>query len=703
MNEPNLYPPQLNEKKTVQLSWLDIIIYPIVFIFTYILIKGFLSEFPFDMTFAYFGFFTAATVYIMSKRKCFHREAILPGVLAILTALSFTLHGTEYHFIVTFPMLIYLSGSYCVKLTRDTRLSGGSYFYLLDIFRYEVLLPVKNLFLPLRSLSTLKKHQGAEKKRPSGKIIGLIGGIILAVPALLIILPLLIESDAAFEGLAGSVLNTVQIFINKIVGNISRDFDDSIFILIPTFFVSPYIYSVMFCFRHSVEDEKAEKKNEKYSRLRFVPINIFVGFLGIICLVYLIYLLSQTAYFFSAFTGKLPGGMEISVTEYARRGFFEMAKIAVINFVLIAVTVLLSKRINSKLHKAIKWIDVFLCVFTIILVATSISKILLYIAEMGLTHKRIYVFVIDIILIVCFGAIIARLFKENFPYMKVILSFACCMITLLSLVGTDGLIAKYNAEMYLNGKHQTVDIDSMHNLGLPALKSLDKLTECENKNVSTKAKSAVAAIFYADVMNFQKPDGEQSAEEVLKNRPFTTVDNYSALKYAKKNFERLAQIHGQYGWWYTENAEMTNKVFASVFNNTAELAAESLSINIESYETVVKYLISTVEDKADEKYVLGVDIENDSIVLWEAADDGRVLEISKEVTDALMNIKQAFNEMGYLFDAIRIQNGEICFDTIDGCYALIYVLNEDADTRISDESDYIIDSTHDNWYHKISA
>lgn len=545
--------PKLNEKKTVQLSWLDIVAFFVVLVLTAVLIKSFTLDFlekPLHITLSYLGFFIVATTYIVTKRKHFNSQAIFPALLALLTAASFIIHGAEQHFLVSFLMLIYLSGSYCVKLTNTATASWGSYFYLLDVFKSEFALPLKNLFLPFCSLKTLKKETENKDKKFSGKCSGVFIGILFAIPALAVILPILLRSDAAFESLTSGILHKLSEFFSDIFADAADPYY-VLFLWLPTIIVAPYIYSVMFCFRHSIKSNKESNTGSIFCRIRFVPVNVFAGFLGAICLVYVVYLFSQSAYFFSAFTGKLPNGLEITVTDYARRGFFEMVIIAFINFALIGITVLLSKRSDSKLHKVIKGLDFFLCMFTVILVLTSISKIFLYISEMGLTHKRIYVFVIDVILIVCFSAVIIRLFKEHFPYMKVILGFTCCAVTLVSLVGVDGAIAKYNTEMYLNGQHKTVDISSLESLGLPALKYLDKLAECEDKAVSNSAKDSVANLFYCDVMNYKKPDGTPETMRPAYEKS-ATVEDFFAMRYAEENFKRLAEIHAQNGWWYSD-------------------------------------------------------------------------------------------------------------------------------------------------------
>lgn len=556
MNEENY----LNEKKKVQMSFVDVLTFPVIFVLTTFLISAVLDLFwsvnsrGLSTAVIYFGFFTVATVYIVTKRKTFSKEAILPGALALLTAVSYIIHGDEAHFIFTFLMLIYLSGSYCVKMVGEAKDTYGSYFYLLEVWRSEVAVPTKNAFLPLRSLKTLAKAPDGERKKISSKTLGIIGGALLSIPVIAVVVPLLIDGDAAFGSLATTTVDKIGEFFEKIFSHMDLPVIEAFLAL----FVAPYIYNVMFCFRHGVTDEKRKEKNESYKNLRMIPSNVFAGFLGVISLVYVVYLLSQLAYFFSAFTGKLPDGSTITVASYARRGFFEMVAVAVINLAVIGVTVLFSKRNESRISRMIKGFDLFLCGFTLVIVMTSISKILLYIAEYGLTHKRLYVFVADIMLVVAFAMVIVRLFKKNFPYMKVILAFSCSMITLMSLVGTDSLIANYNVEMYLKDNLKSVDVNMLEDMGLPALKPLHKLSQNEkegDKILNYRAKEAVANVFYYNAVYYGTP--EEYMEKGVVDRGFTSLDDYLALKYAEENFGSLSDIHLNYGWWYSkENTDL---------------------------------------------------------------------------------------------------------------------------------------------------
>ncbi len=547
----------MKEKKMPQMTLTDVLVFPLIFALTYELIFKFFNAFYYEIGFiyVYLGFFVTATAYIASKRKV-NFKAALPPVIAILFLLvSVALHGQDDFFIYSFLMIIYLSGAYCVRLTGQHKNIDGGYFYLLEVMRSEFMTPISNLFLPLRSLRTIKPKKRGLNKKAVGTVLSVLFGVLLAVPVILVVLPLLSEGDLAFQSVTSSFTEMINELYDKIYeSEFLGDLDDYLFWCIPAIIVSPYIFSVMFSFRHSVDLEKKEKTPEGLARFRFVSSNVFIGFLGLISVLYLVYLFSQLGYFFSGFLGKLPE--EMTVSSYARRGFFEMATVAVINFCIIAVTVIFSKRKSGRLTRLIKGFDFFLSVFTLILVSTSISKIALYIAEMGLTHRRIYVLLIDLVLFVTFASVIIRLFKVKFPYMKVILGFSVSLMCLTALLGVDSVIVKYNTEMYLRGRLETVDVSYIGYINY-SLESLDKLAKAGGVNVKKTALAELAEEFYQYVL-----DSEGTPEEWKKRGmpeyKFTSFDRYRTMKYAEENFERLVDNWAKNGWWYTDDS-----VFAS--------------------------------------------------------------------------------------------------------------------------------------------
>ncbi|MDO4381248.1 MAG: DUF4173 domain-containing protein, partial [Clostridia bacterium] len=486
------------------------------FVLTFIFIKSvlFADHSSWKATASYLGIFALATALIAVKQKTVNAQAIITGTFCVAASMSFALreNPNEIKFWVII-MLIYLSGSYCIALTNSNRHSRNSYFFLLDVLKTEVLLPLKHFFLPYAAMHNTRKVKKNEKGKNSKKIdkkyLAAIIGIVCAIPILFVVVPLLLKGDAAFESVTGSFFEKINDYLSNFGGGF-RDivvwFDENMFFVLPTVFVAPYIFSVMFSFGHSVTNEENKDTSPKYAKLRFGSPALFSGFLGVICLVYVIYLLSQTAYFFSAFGGKLPGGTEFSLAQYARRGFFELAGVAGVNLALIAVTVLFSKRIGGNFSIVIKGFDLFLCVFNILLSAISMSKIVLYMNEMGLTHKRIYVFVIDVVMIVTFLCVAIRLFNKKFPYMRVITTTVCVLLTALSLIGIDGVISNYNTEMYLNNEIESNDFydlfgGSQIECQIGSFKNFVKIAESK-KPLKGEAKRILAVCVGSEDENF---------------------------------------------------------------------------------------------------------------------------------------------------------------------------------------------------------
>ena len=496
--EPQAVMPPLFEntkalpKQRIKTNAFDVIAMLLSFILTFLFIRSviFASNTSWKTTASYLGIFALATAYITIKQKKLNAQAIVTGALCVVLSLSFALRSNPYEInfwvIIT---LVYLSGSYCIALTSSNRHSRGSYFFLSDVLKTEVFIPLKCFFQPYAAMHntrvTKKQGKNSGNKKTDKKYLTVIIGIVCAFPVLLIVVPLLIKGDAAFESMAGTFLeNLIGFFKNfeDSFGRIISWFESNIFILVPTVFVAPYIFSVMFSYRHGISNKNNSDTSKKYAKLRFGSPALFSGFLGVICMVYLIYILSQTAYFFSAFSGKLPNGTDIAVAEYARRGFFELAGVAAVNLALIAVTVLFSRRKGKEFSTVIKAFDLFLCAFNILLSAVSMSKIVLYMNEMGLTHKRIYVFLIDIAMIIAFLCVSVRLFNEKFPYMKVITGTLCIIITVLSLFGVNGIIAKYNTEKYLSGIIKSNSIyELLDNMGIDGCESYVKISESKTK------------------------------------------------------------------------------------------------------------------------------------------------------------------------------------------------------------------------------
>jgi hypothetical protein len=197
---------------------------------------------------------------------------------------------------------------------------------------------------------------------------------------------------------------------------------------------------------------------------------------------YLVFILSQIPYFFSAFTGNRPEGWLV-FSEYARHGFFELCGIAAINLAILIIVNLTSKkkRIDSVMLKAL---NIALASITLILIATAFSKMALYIDAYGLTMPRLLPCIFMVFLAITFMALIA-LQKWNFSIVRLTLITGAVMITLLCLSNPDAIVTRYNTNRFLNGTLQEYDVEVLYRAGkagiIPALEVINQTDDQELK------------------------------------------------------------------------------------------------------------------------------------------------------------------------------------------------------------------------------
>ena len=319
-------------------------------------------------------------------------------------------------------------------------------------------------------------RQGGENTRR----IGAVGaGLLVSLPILLLMVHLLINADAAFEGLMD---------------------------LLPEVDLNEYIQSALWgfflgwiLFSPGLSLVRARTEDTPRARKGLNPLTVNTV-LVMVCLVYLVYLLSQLAYLSGGLSGILPEGYTLA--EYARRGFFEMAWLCAINLGLLCGAMWLI-RIEGKLPRITRLAGTFLGAVTIFLVVTASAKMFLYIGSYGLTRLRVLTEVIMLWLALTTVLVTIRLFVR-IPYMKAVVLTAMVLGALVFWVDVDTVVAKYNVESYRSGALETVDVDYLDRLGPGAMPYVLELTQDEDPAVARKAEALLRR--YADYLYIPPQD-----------------------------------------------------------------------------------------------------------------------------------------------------------------------------------------------------
>lgn len=211
--------------------------------------------------------------------------------------------------------------------------------------------------------------------------------------------------------------------------------------------------------------------------IKFAP-KLMVLFAVIpLLVVYILFFVSQGEYYLAAFSGKLPES--ITYASYARRGFFELCTVSGINaFVLILISLFMRHNTDGKSSAVQRIVSILLSLSTLVLIATAISKMVMYIDIYGLTQLRVYTTWFMILLSVGFVCVII---KQLVPKFRGIIAFVVAFIVLysgLALTNVDAVIVKSNADRYISGELDSFDARSMQReLGASATPELVRVAE----------------------------------------------------------------------------------------------------------------------------------------------------------------------------------------------------------------------------------
>lgn len=455
---------------------------------------------------------------------------IICGLLSVANAAVFicTSNGSVRFFAVLVSFLLSLV---CFDgITNDV--SHGNR-QTMGIF-YSAASTISNIGTSIKSLFA---SSDGDKKVIGKALIGLV----CAIPVLIIVVPLLIKSDDAFSGMMSNIFSGS--------GNAFITFLKAIFGVVISMFVISYGFSLK-------SGRVSKLKESKFEGIENVYI---ISFLSAIAVCYLLYLFSQLAYFFSAFKGFLPND-DITYSQYARKGFFEMCVIAVINLCLVFFSMLLAKKQNGKVCTGLQIIATFISVFTLIIIATAISKMVLYISEYGMTILRITTSAFMLFLAVTFLAVILRIYITKINIVKTSLITAGIVVLLLGTVNVNAICAKYNYEAYNAGKLDSIDIEAIYNLGDEGIPYVVRLACSKDEMIADEAKEYLSYAYCDNVYfdnikctdNFTVDDLKQNQKQKGFEQFSIPRDNaYDALyNFLEKNPDFSSQCDKYFGVSY---------------------------------------------------------------------------------------------------------------------------------------------------------
>ena len=464
------------------------------------------------------------TAYLWKNKVKIKVFGLFCGILSVLTVCGFAVTSDIAVRFFGLVSVVLLALVWFMSLTDDRAEIGD-----LGLFA-TILYPIFELVFPNLPNAVISLFTGGGERRKA--LLKSLLGFAFAIPVLFVVVPLLMSSDAAFSGLAEKIVGNLFLTILKIALG-----------FLIAWFIITYCYSLIKC-------EPCEIKESTFKGVDGIIIS---SFLGVISVCYLTYLFSQLAYFFSAFKGFLPEDYSFTAAEYARRGFFEMSVIAAINFGMIFIVLLISAKKNGKICVLSRIFCTFIGFFTLVIIATAISKMVLYIQRFGMTFLRIGTSAFMLFLAVVFISLIFRLFIPRIRVIRTAFITAGIILAILGNLNINSIIAEYNYNAYKNNLLKTIDVSTIYELGDEGVPYLVKLLYAKDGDTAKEAgyylqQCVISGDYYEleskyenDITVYKIKDKKYdkiSEFGISRNRAYNVLD-----KYIKENPEILIDYH----------------------------------------------------------------------------------------------------------------------------------------------------------------
>lgn len=393
----------------------------------------------------------AAAVYTaLRKLPVSRRHIVVFGIMELFCFVPFFCSNGFVNFLAScfsYLLLFYLAAS----------VSGAELFgkrFAADILGSVLARPFADYDKAPRAAFSL--FRGGRSKN----LLFVLAGLAAAVPLTIVVVCLLMSSDAVFEGTMNKLFSNLPVISGSIIWQ-----------LFFGILVGMYLFGMMFA-----AGKRREPLPKRVPSYRILPAPLAYTAVTPICVFYVVYLKIITEQLISFSPAS---ASPVSYSSFARRGFFELCVVAVINLgVILFMQGLVRRNEGDKKPAALKVYITVIASLTLLIIATAFSKMLLYITEMGMTPLRIYTSWFMLVLAVAFILIIVLQYKD-ISFWKVMFGAFTVMFGVLCFGNVDGMIASYNVSAFMDGKTQTLDYDVLIDCSVAAIKPLERLCDDE--------------------------------------------------------------------------------------------------------------------------------------------------------------------------------------------------------------------------------
>lgn len=370
--------------------------------------------------------FTIPIIWITTKLlkgNIKNKKALLISIPIIILSSTYFIFDNLTFYLINIVLIPILYLIMIIWAISDFQIKSIMYKIILMIFQPlnyigDVIKTVINGF------NSKRKNDQIEEKTEKNDIFK---AICLTGIIALIVISLLCSADNEFAKIFSTIFKDINIFnVSELTGRI-------IIIIIAFFYFAGFFMNMLDKengLKEFEKDEKAEKKESYTIRMMITVLN----------LVYLVFCFTQIKVLFTE--------QNIKYSEFARKGFFQLMIVSLINIVMILKANNKNLKETEKQEKYKKTMCIVMVIFTLIIIISAFARMTLYQQNYGYTRLRIlvdYTLITEIILLI---PTIIYILKNKIDLIKTYFVIIITMYCLVNFINIDKIIMKNNFNRY---------------------------------------------------------------------------------------------------------------------------------------------------------------------------------------------------------------------------------------------------------------
>jgi hypothetical protein len=297
--------------------------------------------------------------------------------------------------------------------------------------------------------------QGIEESRfQVWKKVGI--GILISLPVLFVVLMLLMSADTEFERMMGDIPQWFDELDGEIIGRI----------LVVLFFTLAFFSFLQTLIQKQINAviHSADKQSFKMDAIITITVLVLIN------VVYVLFTVVQFKYFFS---GTLQGNF--TYAEYARKGFFELLFVTLINLTITILVLTFVDRATGFIKRFMQVMLTTLVLASAVLLSSAFLRLSMYEEAYGFTFIRVMAHSFMIFLIVIFMYTFIKIWIEKLSLFHFYFISALLYYTLMNVINVEQIIVTKNIERYeQSGK---IDVHYLNSLSYTGILGLIQLYE----------------------------------------------------------------------------------------------------------------------------------------------------------------------------------------------------------------------------------